>query len=66
MPPLPCSSPTIVGKIADAVVMRMGELALSLAGCNTQKSGSCILHGQKGRAGPGCRKGVRNDLAPRA
>lgn len=35
----------MAGRRADSRVMRVGELAISLAGCNTWESKPCVLPG---------------------
>lgn len=52
--PPPLSHPLIsraVGRAGSGVI-RVKELALSLTGCNTPKSGLHTSHGQQSRAGP--------------
>lgn len=51
----PSSSPSFLAdRRTGPGIMRVGELAMSLTGCNTWESGPCTSPGQQGRAGPGC------------
>lgn len=53
-PLIPPPSPPIVGRGAGPGIIRVGDLILSLTGCNTQESESCTLPVQENRACPGC------------
>lgn len=51
----PCPLTSMAIRRADPGVFRVGELSLSLIGCNTWEGERCISRVQQGRTGPGSR-----------